>query len=115
MAEEYALQLAANKTTLFALSIDNFVQSTIESEETDPFVVMRNVRQFMSGMINYLTINYKDKFQRMAEMKRRQVSAVPGDDGRRLHSVSFVVTLYIMIIVLAVAELRTADSLSPLL
>lgn len=78
--EEYALQLAADKTTMFALSIDNFVRSTLESNETDPLVVMSNVRQFMSGMTNYLINEDEKKFKKVAKKERRQVSAVANHD-----------------------------------
>ncbi|PSN53428.1 hypothetical protein C0J52_05143 [Blattella germanica] len=50
----YALHLAADKSTTFAQNIDNFIACTRDSRETNPQVVMRNMRQFMSGMKNYL-------------------------------------------------------------
>nr|CAD7203558.1 unnamed protein product [Timema douglasi] len=46
----YALHLSADKSTTFAQNIDNFIACTCESRETSPQVVMRNMRQFMSGM-----------------------------------------------------------------
>lgn len=70
---EYALQLAADKTTVFARSIDNFVCCTVESKETNPSVVMRNVRQFMSGMKNYLLKHGEKEFQKVVEKERSQV------------------------------------------
>lgn len=70
---EYALQLAADKTTVFARSIDNFVCCTVESKETNPSVVMRNVRQFMSGMKNYLLKHGEKEFQKVVERERSQV------------------------------------------
>lgn len=50
----YALFLANDKSTTFARNIDNFISCTKESRENAPQVVMRNMRQFMSGMKNYL-------------------------------------------------------------
>jgi hypothetical protein len=70
---EYALQLAADKSTVFARSIDNFVCCTVESKETNPSVVMRNVRQFMSGMKNYLLKHGEKEFQKVVERERSQV------------------------------------------
>ncbi|VVC35873.1 Hypothetical protein CINCED_3A000453 [Cinara cedri] len=70
---EYALQLAADKTTVFARSIDNFVCCTVESKETNPSVVMRNVRQFMSGMKNYLLKHGEKEFQKVVERERSQL------------------------------------------
>lgn len=70
---EYALQLAADKSTVFARSIDNFVCCTVESKETNPSVVMRNVRQFMSGMKNYLLKHGEKEFQKVVEKERSQV------------------------------------------
>ncbi|XP_050442799.1 protein sprint isoform X2 [Adelges cooleyi] len=70
---EYALQLAADKTTVFAQSIDNFVCCTVESKETTPTVVMRNVRQFMSGMKNYLLKHGEKEFQKVVEKERSQL------------------------------------------
>ncbi|XP_066281181.1 ras and Rab interactor 2-like [Branchiostoma lanceolatum] len=52
--QEQIIKLAANKNSTFGLTIDNFIQCTQESAETNPAVVIRNVRQFMSGMKNYL-------------------------------------------------------------
>jgi hypothetical protein len=50
----YALQLAIDRTTTFSQNIENFIQCTKEGKEDSPHVVMRNMRQFMSGMKNYL-------------------------------------------------------------
>ncbi|XP_078592031.1 ras and Rab interactor 2-like isoform X2 [Branchiostoma floridae x Branchiostoma japonicum] len=52
--QEHIIKLAANKNSTFGLTIDNFIQCTQESAETSPAVVIRNVRQFMSGMKNFL-------------------------------------------------------------
>jgi hypothetical protein len=65
----YALQLATDKTTTFSQNIDNFIQCTRESKEADPKVVMRNMRQFMSGMKNYL-VNGEPEFERKVEKER---------------------------------------------
>jgi len=66
----YALQLAADKTTTFSQNIDNFIQCTRESKETTPHVIMRNMRQFMSGMKNYLVKHGERGFEREVEKER---------------------------------------------
>lgn len=66
----YALQLAADKTTTFSQNIDNFIQCTRESKEAIPHVVMRNMRQFMSGMKNYLVKHGEREFEKEVEKER---------------------------------------------
>lgn len=65
----YALRLAADKTTTFSQNIDNFIQCTKEGKEASPHVVTRNMRQFMSGMKNYL-VNGEREFEREVEKVR---------------------------------------------
>ena len=48
------LALSADSSTIFSRSVSKFVLCTEESRERCPAVVMRNMRQFMSGMKNYL-------------------------------------------------------------
>lgn len=71
----YALQLAQDKTTTFAQNIDNFIACTKESKEKDPHVVMRNIRQFMSGMKNYLVKHGEKEFYKEIERERSKVRA----------------------------------------
>ncbi|KAL0108302.1 hypothetical protein PUN28_015088 [Cardiocondyla obscurior] len=66
----YALQLAADKTTTFSQNIDNFIQCTREGKEAMPHIVMRNMRQFMSGMKNYLVKHGERGFEREVEKER---------------------------------------------
>lgn len=70
----YALHLAADKSTTFAQSIDNFIACTRDSRETNPQVVMRNMRQFMSGMKNYLVKHGEREFEKEVEKERMKVS-----------------------------------------
>ncbi|XP_025153828.1 protein sprint isoform X2 [Harpegnathos saltator] len=65
----YALRLAADKATTFSQNIDNFIQCTKEGKEASPHVVTRNMRQFMSGMKNYL-VNGEPEFEREVEKVR---------------------------------------------
>lgn len=69
----YAFKLAAEKETVFAKAIDNFIACTIESRETKPQVVMRNIRQFMSGMKNYLVTHGEGEFIKEVESERSKV------------------------------------------
>ncbi|PNF41657.1 hypothetical protein B7P43_G07620 [Cryptotermes secundus] len=66
----YALHLAADKSTTFAQNIDNFIACTRDSRETNPQVVMRNMRQFMSGMKNYLVKHGEREFEKEVEKER---------------------------------------------
>lgn len=50
----YALSLAQDPTTTFSRNIENFITCTKDSREMSPQIMMRNMRQFMSGMKNYL-------------------------------------------------------------
>lgn len=61
--EAYALELAKNSSSTFAKNVENFICCTRESHETAPQVVMRNMRQFMSGMKNYLVKHGEGNFQ----------------------------------------------------
>ncbi|XP_025602606.1 protein sprint isoform X5 [Athalia rosae] len=66
----YALQLAVDKTTTFSQNIDNFIQCTKEGKEASPHIVMRNMRQFMSGMKNYLVKHGEREFEKEVEKER---------------------------------------------
>lgn len=71
----YALLLAADKTTVFSQNIDNFIQCTMEGKEASPHVVMRNIRQFMSGMKNYLVKHGEREFEKEVEKERLKLKA----------------------------------------
>ncbi len=58
---------------MFGLSVCKFVQCTEESREKDPAVVMRNMRQFMSGMKNYLVRNGEGELQNIIDEERSKV------------------------------------------
>lgn len=65
--------MAQDKTTTFAQNIDNFIACTRESKEKNPHVVMRNIRQFMSGMKNYLVKHGEKEFYKEIERERSKV------------------------------------------
>lgn len=71
----YALELAQDKSTTFAQNIDNFIACTCESKETNPQVVMRNMRQFMSGMKNYLVKHGEKGFYKEIERERSKLKS----------------------------------------
>ncbi|XP_066150243.1 protein sprint [Euwallacea fornicatus] len=71
----YALELAQDKTTTFAQNIDNFIACTCEAKETNPQIVMRNMRQFMSGMKNYLVKHGEKGFSREIERERSKLKS----------------------------------------
>lgn len=52
--ESYTLALAQDESSIFAKNILNFIACTRDSRERMPQKVMRNIRQFMNGMKNYL-------------------------------------------------------------
>ncbi|CAK1582869.1 unnamed protein product [Parnassius mnemosyne] len=66
----YALHLAQDKSTTFAQNVDNFIACTLDSKETCPQVMMRNIRQFMSGMKNYLVKHGEREFEKEVEKER---------------------------------------------
>ncbi|KPJ06561.1 Protein sprint [Papilio machaon] len=66
----YALHLAQDKSTTFAQNVDNFIACTLDSKETCPQVMMRNMRQFMSGMKNYLVKHGEREFEKEVEKER---------------------------------------------
>lgn len=48
------LRLAEDENTVFGATLKRFIECTVQSEEADPRVVVRNVRQFINGIKNYL-------------------------------------------------------------
>lgn len=71
----YALDLAQDKSTTFAQNIDNFIACTCDSKETNPQIVMRNMRQFMSGMKNYLVKHGEKNFNKEVERERNKLKS----------------------------------------
>ncbi|KAM8718463.1 hypothetical protein ACLKA7_001640 [Drosophila subpalustris] len=71
----YTLQLAQDPSSTFARNIENFISCTKESREAVPQVIMRNMRQFMSGMKNYLVKHGEGKFHAELESARARLKA----------------------------------------
>ncbi|XP_011555385.3 protein sprint isoform X6 [Plutella xylostella] len=66
----YALHLAQDQSTTFAQNVENFIACTLDSKEVCPQIVMRNIRQFMSGMKNYLVKHGEREFEKEVEKER---------------------------------------------
>ncbi|KAI6223084.1 hypothetical protein M3Y99_01465500 [Aphelenchoides fujianensis] len=58
--QQYVEQLAADCDTTFGRGLRVFVECTLDTKEKDPLVTIRNVRQFMTGVQNYLVKNNDD-------------------------------------------------------
>ncbi|XP_023158949.1 protein sprint isoform X2 [Ceratitis capitata] len=69
------LQLAQDPSSTFARNIENFICCTKESREAAPQVVMRNMRQFMNGMKNYLVKHGEGKFHQEIEAARSRLKS----------------------------------------
>ncbi|XP_036339561.1 protein sprint isoform X2 [Rhagoletis pomonella] len=69
------LQLAQDQSSTFARNVENFISCTKESREAAPQVVMRNMRQFMNGMKNYLVKHGEGKFHQEVEAARSRLKA----------------------------------------
>lgn len=70
----YAMDLGHDTSTTFSRAIANFLTCTLESPERDPAVVTRNVRQFMSGMKNYLVTSGEREFEAIVKQQQGTVS-----------------------------------------
>lgn len=72
---EYVLRLSQDKSTTFGNTIDHFIRCTLEGHEMNPHVVMRNVRQFMSGIKNYLVKSGEGQFETVVQSERSKLKA----------------------------------------
>uniref|UniRef100_A0A182SJR1 Uncharacterized protein n=1 Tax=Anopheles maculatus TaxID=74869 RepID=A0A182SJR1_9DIPT len=72
----YAFYLANKPDSTFSRNISNFIACTKESKAAPhPQVVMRNMRQFMSGMKNYLVKHGEGDFGGEVQKARAQLKA----------------------------------------
>lgn len=69
------MQLAKDGTSTFSKNIDNFIACTKESRELVPQNVMRNIRQFMNGMKNYLVKHGEGDFSQEVQKARGLLKA----------------------------------------
>ncbi|XP_055635039.1 protein sprint isoform X2 [Toxorhynchites rutilus septentrionalis] len=70
----YALSLADDTESTFSRNISNFISCTKESKAA-PQVMMRNMRQFMSGMKNYLVKHGEGEFANEVQKARSQLKS----------------------------------------
>ncbi|XP_064091398.1 protein sprint-like isoform X1 [Macrobrachium nipponense] len=73
--KKYAMDLGRDTSTTFCRAVSNFITCTLESTERDPAVVTRNVRQFMSGMKNYLVTSGEKEFEGIVKKQRSNLRA----------------------------------------
>jgi len=66
----FVFTLAQNTQTLFAKSIGEFISCVLTSKEANPNVLMRDTRQFMNGIKNYLLKNNNADFSQIMERER---------------------------------------------
>ncbi|XP_070181044.1 protein sprint-like isoform X2 [Littorina saxatilis] len=70
---EYIYKLSQDRNTTFGSTIENFIQCTVESQEKTPHHVMRNVRQFMTGIKNYLVKHGEGQLEDLIERERNKL------------------------------------------
>ncbi|XP_061172752.1 uncharacterized protein LOC133182059 [Saccostrea echinata] len=70
---DYICRLSKDKKTTFGCTIENFIQCTLESQETNPHHVTRNVRQFMTGIRNYLVKHGEGELEDLIEHERARL------------------------------------------
>ena len=71
--DRFVRSLAQSRMTTFGNTVDNFICCTKEGSETNPHIVVRNVRQFMNGIKNYLCQNGEADLNRVIEQERNNV------------------------------------------
>ena len=64
------MALAQDETSIFGQNIHNFIACTRESKEKIPQKVMRNMRQFMNGMKNFLAKHGEKRFDEEVDNAR---------------------------------------------
>ncbi|KAK7477736.1 hypothetical protein BaRGS_00031024, partial [Batillaria attramentaria] len=70
---EYIYKLSQDRGTTFGSTIENFIQCTVDSQDKNPHHVMRNVRQFMSGIKNYLVKHGEGQLEDLIERERSKL------------------------------------------
>ncbi|CAG2232863.1 RIN2_3 [Mytilus edulis] len=71
---EYICRLSQDRNTTFGSTIENFIQCTLESQETNPHFVTRNVRQFMTGIKNYLVKHGEGELDDIIQKERTNLN-----------------------------------------
>ncbi|CAP30747.2 Protein CBR-TAG-333 [Caenorhabditis briggsae] len=76
--QDYVEELAQVKegdNACFGLTLRQFVQCTTDTKETDPAVVIRNVRQFINGMKNYLVKHGEGDLHRIIDEESSRLNS----------------------------------------
>ncbi|VDD86755.1 unnamed protein product [Enterobius vermicularis] len=80
--QEYVERLSRDENTVFGATLKRFTECTVEGEESDPQVglhtkrvVIRNVRQFLNGMKNYLVKHGEGELHDIIEKERSRLNA----------------------------------------
>ncbi|KAH7700049.1 Protein Sprint, partial [Aphelenchoides avenae] len=73
--QKYVESLAADETTVFGATLQRFIECTVEAEESDPYVVIRNVRQFLNGIKNYLVKHGEGDLHFLIERESAKLNA----------------------------------------
>uniref|UniRef100_F1KR34 Protein sprint n=1 Tax=Ascaris suum TaxID=6253 RepID=F1KR34_ASCSU len=73
--QEYVERLSAEENTVFGATLRRFIECTVEGEESDPQVVIRNVRQFLNGIKNYLVKHGEGELHELIESERTRLNA----------------------------------------
>ncbi|XP_050407015.2 protein sprint isoform X2 [Patella vulgata] len=72
---EYIYRMSQDRSLTFGSTIDNFIQCTLDGQETSPHIVVRNVRQFMTGIKNYLIKHGEGELTDMIERERSKLGS----------------------------------------
>ncbi|VDN03038.1 unnamed protein product, partial [Thelazia callipaeda] len=73
--QEYVERLSQEENTVFGATLRRFIECTFEAEECDPQVVIRNVRQFLNGLKNYLVKHGEGELHDLIEKERIRLNA----------------------------------------
>merc|ERR1719481_659103 len=65
--------LVSGGDTFLSKSVRQFIACTEESRQPDPRIVMRNIRQFITGIKNYLVRTGEEDLYKMIEKKREEL------------------------------------------
>ncbi|XP_076313653.1 uncharacterized protein LOC143226508 isoform X3 [Tachypleus tridentatus] len=73
--------LANDSSTFFAKKIDSFIKCTKESQQVNPEDYLKRIRQFMSGLSNFLMKNGEGMFAEIIMQERGKKELEPPDSG----------------------------------
>uniref|UniRef100_A0A5S6QWH8 Protein sprint n=1 Tax=Trichuris muris TaxID=70415 RepID=A0A5S6QWH8_TRIMR len=68
--QKCVIRLAQDQGTFIGAQVQSFIRCTTEAHETDPHVVLGNVRQFINGLKNYLVKQGEATLHSLIEVER---------------------------------------------